>query len=181
MRVRSWHKEPEQESEYLFREAKLKRNAEISDRIKGVAFAIEGWTAYKISLKLDVTRQTVCRWVSWYNAGGIDGLWDKKYKKKEKRVSNAQVEDLRKIILAGPSEESGLSRFRAKDIIEIIKKKYQTEYSLSSVYRMLEDMGLSYVKPRPLHPKQDTDRLTAWKLVLSQNKKKSGNRGVVSG
>ena len=159
MRVQSWFEDPEMESEHLFRESKLKRNAEISDRLKCLALAIDGWTATKISLKLDVTRQSVFRWVSWYNDAGEDGLWDKKRVAREKRLSKAQADDLKKIIIAGPSKESGLSRFRGIDIVEILREKYQIEYSLSSVYRMLEEMGLSHIKPRPLHPKQNTARM----------------------
>ena len=181
MKVNSWYEDPELESEYLFKESKLKKNAEISDRLKCLALAIEGWTAYKISLKLDVTRQSVFRWVSWYNDAGIDGLWDKQYGGRAKRISDTQIEQLKQVILAGPSKESGLSRFRGIDIVKFLKEKYQIEYSLSSVYRILEEMGLSYIKPRPLHSKQNTTRQNAWKSAFAENKKKPGDRGLVPG
>jgi transposase len=162
MKVVSWFDNPEMESEQLYNESRLKKNIEISVRLKCISFALDSWQASKISLKLDVTRQTVCRWVSWYNDAGVDGLWDKKYKEAERRVSKAQESELRQIILDGPSKESGLAKFRGIDIVKIIREKYQTEYSLSSVYYMLGRMGLSYIKPRPLHPNQDSKRLEAW-------------------
>ena len=61
-------------------------------------------------------------------------------------------------------------RIRAEDIAQIIKKEWGVTYSLSGVYYLMKDIGMSGISTRSKHPRQDvTAQEHLKKKALPQN------------
>jgi hypothetical protein len=71
-------------------------------RGRAVLRYIEGHRVVDLSSELGVTRGSVNRWLQWYEADGIDGLKTTKPPGATPRLSEAQREELVKLVEDGP-------------------------------------------------------------------------------
>ena len=70
------------------------------------------------------------------------------------KLDAARRQELHDIALAGPAVEvDHLSAYTREDLAGIIEKKWGVAYAVTSVGRILRDVGLSRQKMRPSHPK----------------------------
>ena len=53
--------------------------------------------------------------------------------------------------------------FRAVDAQRILKEEFEIDCSLSSTYRLLHRMQLSWLAPRPRHPEADATAQAAFR------------------
>ena len=49
-----------------------------------------------------------------------------------------------------------------KDVKVILKKEFGVKYSLPGVYALMHRLGLSCLKPRPKHRKNDPEKMQQW-------------------
>ena len=118
--------------------AKLKENLEIRDRLLAVALGLEDFTHPEIAEKLQRSVGWSKKWISRFNENGsIEDLYDLPRPgrptvftpKIEKRVWD--------LVEHGP-ENSLLSRFRRKDIAQIIEEEFGISISLSAIGALLK-------------------------------------------
>ena len=93
-------------------------------------------------------------WVLRYDAGGYEKLIDLPRPGQKKYLTNEQEDELVVLILNLQDERNG-GRIIGKDIIELVKEKYNVEYKRSGMYDLLERIGMSWVSSRSKHPKSD--------------------------
>lgn len=142
----------------LRRRAGGERRAEQKDRLMAVALALEGMETADIQRVLGRSRGFVQRWVYAYRdgrEGGIDAVIDKPRGGKLAKLNGENLRRLKARIDAGPTAADKVCTLRGKDIQRIARDELNTDVSLSSVYRTLEQMGYSSLAPRPRHEKQD--------------------------
>jgi transposase len=139
----------------LRRRASGERRAEQKDRLMAAVLAIEGMQTADIQRVLGRSRGFVQRWVYAYRDKGIDAVIDKPRGGKLAKLNGENLARLKVRIDAGPTEADKVCTLRGKDIQRIAKDELGTDVSLSSVYRTLEQMGYSSLRPRPRHEKQD--------------------------
>ena len=142
--------------------SKLKANAEIRDRIRAVIHAMKGLSAPKIADKLGYSRRWAQSWIERYNESGLDGLRDLPRSGQPVKLSEDQMLWLQNRIEAGPLPTDKFNVFRGKDIMEMIENQFGVTYGLSGVYLLLSRLGYSYIKPRPLHPKNNPEEMALW-------------------
>ena len=112
-------------------------------------------------------RQTLRDWVHRFNAEGPDGLIDRKPPGPRRRLSAEQLDELEKIVEAGPDfEKDGVVRWRRVDLQRVIKKRFDVDYHVRHVGQILHDLGFSHVSTRPQHPEQDADVIETFKKTL---------------
>src|SRR5215468_12404898 len=93
-------------------------------------------------------RQTLRDWVHAYNAKGPNGLINATSPGRPPKLTKAQKEKLRPIIVAGPDPvKDGVVRWRC------VKERFGVDLGEISVGRTLKELGFSYVSARP-HPEQ---------------------------
>src|SRR5271168_541090 len=63
----------------------------------------------------------------------------------------------------------GVVAFRGVDAQRILKEEFEIECSLSSTYRLLHRMQLSWLAPRPRHPEADATAQAAFSQLLDCN------------
>ena len=63
---------------------------------------------------------------------------------------------LKGLILRGPKlERDGCAAWRARDLRELVERRFGVRYSESGVRRLLHGLDLSWQKARPIHPEAD--------------------------
>src|SRR5271155_2236350 len=89
---------------------------------------------------------------------------------RQPRVDAATSARLKDRIVAGAElARDGVVAFRGVDAQRILKEEFAIECSLSSTYRLLHRMQLSWLAPRPRHPEADATAQAAFSQLLDCN------------
>jgi transposase len=54
-------------------------------------------------------------------------------------------------------------RWRCADLAALIKARFDVEYHVNSIGKLLHSLGFSHVSARPQHPKQNPETIEAFK------------------
>jgi transposase len=85
-----------------------------------------------------------------------------------------QKAELVRIVLAGPDPEtSGLSAFTREDLVRICKERFDKSLHVTSMGRILRELGFSRQKGRPSHPQKDPAAQAAFKKSPGTTQKTS--------
>jgi transposase len=132
-------------------------------RIRAVLAVAHGTHVPAVARTIFMAERAVRNWVHRYNRAGLSGLSDRRMGR-QCRLSARQLERIRKRIRAGPRAKDGVCSLRGRDIQRILEKEFHVQYARSSVYYLLHhQLGMSYLKPRPLHRKADPQAQTTFK------------------
>ena len=141
---------------------RLKKYDHIRDRIRAVIYALQNDTAEDIALQLDRPMSWVQMWVYRYRDSGLDGLYDLPRSGSPSKLSFPELAKFVKRVLNGPQAEDEVSVFVGRDYKKILSEEFEKEYSLSGVYKLLHNIGLSSLVPRPRHEKNDPEVMNDW-------------------
>lgn len=145
-------------------------------RIRAVLSVARGNHVPMVAKWMSVAERAVRNWVHRYNRRGLFGLQDQR-KGRPCRLSASQLEKIRKRLREGALPEDIVCSLRGRDIRRILEKEFHVHYGRSSVYYLLHhQLGMSYLKPRPLHRKTDPEAQAAFKKTSETSCKASGKR-----
>lgn len=162
--------------------AALRREKQLANqvRIRAVLAVARDHHVPAVAEALSVAERAVRNWVHRYNREGLVGLQDRR-RGRQCRLSEAQLDKVRERMRAGPKPEDGVCSLRANDIQRILQQEFHVRYARSSVYYLLHhQLGMSYLKPRPLHRKADQKAQAAFKKT-SPNASRESNRRIRTG
>ena len=162
-------------SVYFFRSepgaAELRRLARresgrVCQRVLMIAHMLEGIDHEEAARLVGLSRSAAYQRHNRYEEEGIEGLRDRPRPGRRPRVDDATAERLKERLIAGAGlERDGVVAFRAIDAQRILKEEFDRDCSLSSTYRVLHRINLSWLAPRPRHPEADATAQTAfWQL-----------------
>lgn len=102
--------------------------------------------------KLGITRVTGHNWLKQWNKGGYNALGRKSGSGGQSKITPKQKEELSKII----TEQE---IYNSKQVLKLIKEKFNVEYSIRQVERILKDLKFGYDKPYTIYSKipEDTE------------------------
>lgn len=138
----------------LQQQSRQQKDARLLLRIQAVGLAKQGQTAPQISQMLGVSRRQLQHWAHQYNAQGLDGLVDRRRGSNQRRLSDAQEQQIRDYLDQQAADPHGGLR-RAEDLRTWIDQQFGELYSLPGVYDLLHRLGYSCLMPRPWHQKAD--------------------------
>ena len=148
----------------LRRLAKSQTDARMARRMLAIANALDGMSREDAARSAGMDRQTLRDWVIRYNAHGPDGLADQWGNGRPPKLSAQEKAELVAIVLAGPDPEaSGISAFTREDLVLICQERFGKSLHVSSMGRILHELGLSRQKARPSHPQKDEAAQAAFK------------------
>jgi putative transposase len=148
----------------LRRLAKAATEARVARRLLAIANALGGMSREDAARSAGMDRQTLRDWVIRYNAYGLDGLADQWGDGRPPKLSPEERTELAAIVLAGPDPEtSGISAFTREDLVRICQEKFGKTLHVTSMGRILREVGLSRQKARPSHPQKDPAAQAAFK------------------
>ena len=154
--------------------AKSESDVRITRRILAIANALDGMSREDSAQSAGMDRQTLRDWVIRYNEHGLDGLADLPRDGRPSKLDAKEKAELMRIVLAGPDPEaSGLSAFTREDLVGICKQRFAKSLHVTSMGRILRELGLSRQKGRPSHPGKDPAAQAAFKKSPGAAKKTS--------
>ena len=154
--------------------AMAESDARIARRILAIATALDGMSREDAAQSAGMDRQTLRDWVIRYNEHGLDGLADLPREGRPPTLDANQKAELVRIVLAGPDPEtSGLSAFTREDLVRICKERFDKSLHVTSMGRILRELGFSRQKGRPSHPEKDPAAQAAFKKSPGTTEKNS--------
>ena len=95
-------------------------------------------------------------WVHRYNAEGVEGLRDRPRAGRPCALDEGRQAALKALVLRGPKlERDGCVAWRARDLCDLVERRFGVRYSESGMLRLLHGLDLSWQKARPVHPEAD--------------------------
>jgi transposase len=154
--------------------AKAESDGRIARRILAIANALDGMSREDAGQSAGMDRQTLRDWVIRYNDHGLDGLADLPREGRPPKLDAKEKAELIRIVLAGPDPEvSGISAFTREDLVRICKKRFGKSLHVTSMGRILRELGLTRQKGRPSHPEKNPAAQAAFKKSPGAAKKHS--------
>ena len=157
------HVEVRDEAAELRRWARNEKNAKLAQRLRLVAFAMEGHASLEIGRWVDLSQRQVQHWVRRYNQGGVDGLKDQPGRGPNPMLAADEVTQLKARIDAGPAPNDGVCTLRGKEVQRILEEEFGKIRKLGAVYKLLHKLGYSSLAPRPQHRHADPAAQEAFK------------------
>ena len=164
---------------YFFRSepgaAELRRLARgesgrVCQRVLMIANLLEGMEHEEAARLAGLSRSAAYEWHNRYEEDGIAGLRDRPRPGRQPRVNAVTSARSKERIVAGAERErDGVVAFRGVDAQRILKEEFDIECSLSSTYRLLHRIKLSWLVPRPRHPEADVTAQAEFSQLLDCN------------
>jgi len=131
------------------------RDGAVVRRLLGIALILEGHSREEAARLSGMDRQTLRDWVHRYNADGVAGLSSRWGPGRPPTLNEAQMEELRSLVLAGPDlERNGVVRWRCADLRAEIAARWSVTVSEGTVGQWLHQLRMTRLQPRPCHPKK---------------------------
>lgn len=94
------------------------------------------------------TSNTLRNWVKSFKESGLEGLDYQEGRGRKSKLSD----DHRQKILSWVKKDPSIT---IREILIKLKEQFEVESSKSAVHRILHELKLSYITPRPIHHKQN--------------------------
>ena len=125
-------------------------------RLLAIALILEGHSREEAARLSGMDRQTLRDWVHRYNADGVAGLSSRWGPGRPPALSEAQMAELRSLVLEGPDpERNKVVRWRCVDLRAEIAARWSVTLTKGTVGRLLRRLRMTRLQPRPHHPKKD--------------------------
>ena len=159
--------------------AGLKRNFDALEkrRMQAARLLKKGIHEAEVARRGGVHRQSVNRWARQLNESGISGLKKADRAGRKPRLSEADLERIRKALKRGPEalgyETSLWTAWRVADLIE---RECGIKYHSGHVWKILRNLGWSCQRPTGRALERDEDAIRRWKKNRWPELKKKPSR-----
>lgn len=140
------------------------KNARMRVRLMALAHIQAGANRTQTAKFLRVSRGSVNKWVQQFINGGIDGLKEKPRSGRPSALSEAQLLQLKEYVIKNSIKPTG-GRLKGSLLVDYINQEFNVLYSVDNVYRLLHQLGFSWITSRSKHPKQDFEAQKAFKKI----------------
>jgi transposase len=136
--------------------ARVERDPRKRVRLLAIANVREGMPVAAAARATGMGRATLYRWLAREQADGPAALRDRPRSGRRRKLDAAQRAEVRAWVLAGPDlEKDGVVAWRGGDVRAMVERRFKVKLALSSAYRLLDELHLSALVPRPRHGDAD--------------------------
>jgi transposase len=147
-----------------------RESGRVCQRVLMIANLLEGMEHEEAARLAGLSRSAAYEWHNRYEEEGIEGLRDRPRPGRQPRVDTVTSARFKERIVAGAElQRDGVVAFRAVDAQRILKEEFEIDCSLSSTYRLLHRIKLSWLAPRPRHPEADAMAQAEFSQLLDCN------------
>jgi transposase len=140
------------------------RDAAQGRRLLAIAMVLEGSSREDAARQAGMDRQTLRDWVHRYNELGADGLVSRRAPGPAARLTAAQMQAFRALVIAGPNPAvHHVVRWRCADLRDEVARRFGVTVQERAIGKWLRKLGLTRLQPRPYHPKKDPAAEEAFK------------------
>jgi len=159
--------------------AKKETSKRVHERLLALHHLCNGKSRHEAAAIVGRCDEWLRAWTLKYHNGGYDNLIGKKPPGKLKYLTTKQEEELVCEILKVQDNRNG-GRLIGSEIADIIEEKFSVTYKGTSIYDLLERLGLSWVSSRSKHPKSDEKKQKAFKQTFKARMSKIKNKKKAS-
>jgi transposase len=132
-------------------------------RARAVRAYIDGERVVDIAQQVRVVRGSVNLWLRWYDTGGAEALRTKKPPGAAPRLTTEQLDELVRIVEAGPIEAGFTSGVWTGPMVgKLILDKWGVRYHNHHIPRLLNKLGFSVQRPRKRLAKANVETQATW-------------------
>lgn len=143
---------------------KKERDSKLKERYHAIFLMIELKNCTIVAELLKRSRKTIQLWVNAFNEGGIERIVPGKPPGRPSRLSQEQMEELKRDILTHPRKLGYVfSNWEGKSVSYHVKKKFNVNLSVRQAQRVLRKLGLTLQRPRYKFPKADPEQQEEFK------------------
>ncbi len=125
-------------------------------RLLALAMVMDSRPRREAASLAGMDRQTLCDWVHRYNASGIEGLKSHRPPGRAPALTEQQKAELREMVVKGPDAASDeVVRWRCIDLQAAVASRFSVNVHVHTIGKWLNQLGLTRLQPRPVHPKKD--------------------------
>lgn len=117
---------------------------------------------------LKISRASVNRWITAYLTQGLSDLDDTPNPGRPATLSTVQQAKLKVFVQHQSLFEQG-GRLVAKDVGHFIQNEFGMTFKQANIYRLLHQLGFSWITTRSRHPKQSEATQGAFKKLPDGN------------
>jgi len=140
-------------SEDLLKLSRAEKNARKRMRLLALSQFLECKNRTQVANQLNISRTSVNKWVTQYLEAGLDGLEARKAKGRTPFLTVKQQMQLGLFIETQSQNEQG-GRLTGEKILNYIKTEFGVNYHHNAIYKLLKQLGFSWITSRSRHPKQ---------------------------
>ena len=136
--------------------ARVARDPRQRVRLLAIANVREGMSVAAAARATGMGRATLYRWLAREREGGPTALNDRPRSGRRRKLDAAQRAEVKAWVLAGPEvERDGVVAWRGSDVQAMVERRFKVKLAPSSAYRLLDELHLSALVPRPHHGDAD--------------------------
>jgi transposase len=137
--------------------ARVERDPRQRIRLLAIANVRDGMPVAAAARATGMGRATLYRWLGRERTGGPAALRDRPRSGRRRKLGAAQRAEVRAWVLAGPDvKKDGVVAWRGSDVRAMVERRFKVKLALSSAYRLLDELRLSALVPRPRHGDADS-------------------------
>ena len=152
--------------------SKTESNPRTRVRLLMLAQMAKGISPQQVAKQFGFNPVTIRKLRRTFQTQGINGLYDREGRGRHSPLSIEQKEQLKTEIVALQQQRGG-GRVTAVNIAELIQQKFNVVYNPNSLYKLLKQIGMSWVSGRSAHPEKNDAAQAEFKKKLPANSKKS--------
>ena len=143
--------------------ARVERDPRKRVRLLAIANVRDGMAVEGAARAGGMGRATLYRWLARERTGGPAALGDHPRSGRRRKLDAEQRAEVKAWVLAGPDvERDGVVAWRGGDARAMVERRFGVRLALSSTYRLLGELHLSALVPRPRHGDADPAAQTAF-------------------
>ncbi len=151
---------PENATISELKEAGRVGSSETAVRCTAIQFLLAGTNRQQVCDALEVTERALRKWITAFNACGIDGLIVQKRPGRTRILSGPQAQEL--VELIETPERADRTFWTAKGFHGYLSQAYQIECSYRTVVRFFHQQGFALKVPQPWPDRQDEQKRQAF-------------------
>jgi transposase len=149
--------------------SKTESNPRTRVRLLMLAQMAKGVSPQQVAEQFGFNPITIRKLRRTFQTQGINGLYDREGRGRHSPLSIEQKEQLKTEIVALQQQRGG-GRVTAVNIAELIQQKFNVVYNPNSLYKLLKQIGMSWVSGRSAHPEKNDAAQAEFKKIASKLK-----------
>lgn len=139
--------------------------AELEARRRRAAACFQAGESVRMVAKcFGVHLNTAKRWRRTWREGGEDALAAKPPAGGKRKLTLEQLDEVVELVIAGPlSAGFPTDLWTCERVTQLIRDRFQVEYNVGHVGRLLHELGFSPQKPRTVAREQDPETVERWR------------------
>lgn len=135
----------------------------------------EGMTMREIGKALDIPYTKAYYWINRHKTYGMKGLKTKKQPGKKPLLNEREIIEIKAFLVNNkPIRHRGQAAgWNSREVKNHIKQKFDVNYSLRHIERLLHKLGFSLITPRPRNIKSSAEKQKAFRENFKKNSKKN--------